>query len=83
MANKSQTTYIGVTGNLRKRVYEHKSREIDSFTKKYWITKLVYVESYSDIKDAIKREKELKKWRREKKIKLIEILNPSWNDLSD
>jgi len=65
-----------------RRVYEHKNKLINGFTKKYNLNKLVYYEQTLDINSAIQREKEIKKWRREKKNKLIESLNPKWLDLS-
>ncbi len=74
--------YIGVTNNLSRRLYEHKSSLIDGFTKKYRVHKLVYFESCHDVKDAIAREKQLKKWSREKKEELIRQINPDWSDLS-
>ena len=83
MANKSRTLYIGVTNNLVRRVNEHKNEIISGFTKKYHLHKLVYFEQGDDVNSAIFREKQLKKWRREKKIALIESLNPEWRDLSD
>ena len=82
LANKRNgTIYIGVTNNLKRRVGEHKEDLIEGFTKKYRIHSLVYFESYNDIKDALTREKRLKKWNREWKIKLIEEMNPDWCDL--
>ncbi len=83
LANKINTVlYIGVTNNLERRMYEHKNKLIDGFTKKYNINKLVYYESVSNVKDAIAREKQLKRWRREKKNELIYSMNPNFNDLS-
>lgn len=73
--------YIGVTNNLNRRVYEHKNKLIEGFTRKYNITKLVYFEHYNHIDEAIKREKRLKKWNRAWKNKLIESINPIWKDL--
>lgn len=81
MTNPSKTLYTGVTNNLSRRVYEHKSKIIEGFTKKYNITKLVYYEETDDISVAIAREKQIKGWLREKKIKLIESVNPAWKDL--
>jgi len=81
MASGSGTLYIGVTNDLIRRVYEHKEKIIEGFTKKYFCTKLVYYEHFSDINSAITREKEIKKWRREKKENLIKGINPHWNDL--
>lgn len=74
--------YIGVTNDLKRRLYEHKNKIYPGFTNKYNLNKIVYYELFFDINDAIRREKELKKWRREKKNNLIELINPNWNDLS-
>jgi putative endonuclease len=71
-----------VTNDLSRRIFEHKNKLNNSFTKKYNLDKLVYFELFSEINDAIRREKELKKWRREKKNKLVETMNPLWRDLS-
>ena len=75
--------YIGVTNNLERRVYEHKNKLKEGYTKKYNLHKLVYYEETDDIGRAIEREKELKGWRREKKIALFESTNPNWNDLAE
>ncbi len=83
MTNKSKTLYVGVTNNLQRRVYEHKNKMIKGFTSKYNITKVVYFEVFNDIKSAIKREKQIKGWLREKKVDLIKSMNPEWNDLSE
>lgn len=72
--------YIGVTNDLRRRLYEHKNELIEGFTKKYHVHKLVYFEKYSEINDAIAREKQLKRWIRAKKNSLVETKNPNWND---
>ncbi len=80
-SQKNGTLYIGVTNNLFKRVQQHKDKENKSFTKKYDINKLVYYEEYGEIGMAIQREKNLKKWKRDWKIKLIEEDNPNWKDL--
>jgi putative endonuclease len=82
MASKTGTLYIGVTNDLARRVYEHKNNLIDGFSKKYSCHKLVYYEQCVDAYVSISREKQLKKWRREKKENLIKITNPSWKDLS-
>ena len=74
--------YIGVTGNLPRRLYEHRNGLVEGFTKQYNIHKLVYYEHTNDVYSAISREKQLKKWRREKKNQLIETMNPQWRDLS-
>ena len=84
MANKTNTTiYIGVTGNLIKRVWEHKNKLVGGFTKRYNVNKLVYYEETTDANSAIAREKQLKGWNRAKKNKLIESTNPNWDDLYD
>ena len=75
--------YIGVTGNLQKRLYEHRMGLAEGFTKKYNIHKLVYFETTGDVYSAISREKQLKKWRRAKKNVLINRANPQWRDLSE
>ena len=80
--SNGKVMYIGVTNDLKRRLTEHKSGHIHGFTQKYNIHKLVYFEKYSSINDAIKREKQLKKWRREKKNSLVEEVNPNWIDLS-
>jgi len=80
-SKRNGTLYIGVTQDLLKRVDLHKKELLDGFTKKYNVRRLVYYEVYQDIKDAILREKRLKKWKREWKIKLIEEKNPNWEDL--
>jgi len=82
MGSKSGTPYVGVTSNLKKRIHEHKNHLIPGFTDKYKINRLLYFETISDPASAINREKRLKKWRRNKKIELIDSLNPGWNDLS-
>ncbi len=82
MTNKKDgTLYVGVTSDLVKRVYEHKNSLCDGFTKKYNLKSLVYYEIYDDITEAIKREKQLKKYRREWKVEMIEKMNIEWEDL--
>ncbi len=78
----SGTLYIGVTGDLMLRVRQHKHHSFEGFTAKYQVDRLLYFETYGDVTRAIRREKQLKGWRREKKIKLIESTNPEWKDLS-
>jgi len=78
----NKVLYIGVTNNLERRLYEHKNKLIKGFTEKYNINKLVYFEQTNDIESAITREKEIKKWRREKKNSLVESANKQWQDLS-
>ena len=75
--------YIGITNNLQRRIYEHKNKLVDGFSKKYNLTKLVYYESTVDVNSAIKREKQLKNWHRDWKINLIEEDNAEWKDLAE
>ena len=81
-ASRSRTLYVGVTSNLQKRMFQHKWKEFDGFSARYNCDRLVWFESHQDIRIAIAREKQLKNWRREKKIVLIEKMNPAWVDLS-
>ena len=84
MTNKRNTVlYTGITSNLKKRVYEHKTKIVKGFTEKYNINKLVYYEVFNDIRDAIAREKQIKAGSRNKKIELIKNMNPKWKDLYD
>ena len=83
IASKSRVLYIGVTNDLERRLFEHRQKLIPGFTSKYNISRLVYFELFGDVRDAIAREKQLKGWRREKKIALIESPNPTWQDLSE
>ena len=82
MTNGSKTLYTGVTSDLEKRVFEHKNKLVPGFTSKYNITRLVYFEITEDAYSAISREKQIKGWTRSKKINLIGLKNPSWEDLS-
>ena len=83
MANPRHTVlYVGVTGNLPRRVFEHQQKLVDGFTKKYNCSHLVYYDQTGDVRSAIEREKELKGWTRNKKELLIQSMNPEWNDLS-
>ncbi len=82
MASKSRRLYIGVTNDLERRVFEHKSKSIEGFTAKYNIDRLVYFAETGDVVAAIEREKQLKGWLRAKKIALIQSENPAWTDLS-
>ena len=82
MASASGVLYIGVTGHLESRTLQHKQKISEGFTSRYNVTKLVYFEAFGDIRNAIAREKQLKRWRREKKVALIEQMNPTWQDLS-
>ena len=80
-SKKHGTLYLGVTRNLVRRVYQHRTKVLESFTSRYGVDKLVWFEIYDDPTSAIAREKELKKWRRNWKIRLIEENNPQWIDL--
>ncbi len=82
MSNISKTLYVGVTGDLHRRVWEHRQKSGKGFTQQYNITMLVHVEEFSDIRDAIVREKQLKGWKRERKLALIREGNPFWLDLA-
>jgi putative endonuclease len=82
MSNRyNKVLYVGITSYLIKRVWEHKNKVVDGFTKRYNLYKLVYYEIYDDIETAINREKQIKSWSRRKKAELINALNPSWDDL--
>ena len=83
MTNRSRTMYVGVTNDLERRVYEHKFGITEGFTKRYKIDRLVYFDATSHVEGAISREKEIKRWRRSKKIDLIEAENAGWKDLSE
>ena len=82
MTSRNRTLYVGVTNDISRRVFEHKEKLVDGFTKKYNVSSLVFYETTSNVEAAIAREKELKGWRRSKKISLIESKNPGWSDLS-
>jgi putative endonuclease len=82
LASRSRTLYTGVTNNLRKRIQQHREGRVPAFTSQYRVHRLVHYETYGDIKAAIGREKEIKGWRREKKVALIEKSNPTWDDLA-
>ena len=82
LGSLSGTLYIGVTSRPERRILEHKQHLQEGFTSKYDVDRLLYYESYDDVRKAIDREKQLKGWRREKKIALIRVLNPQWIDLS-
>ena len=82
LTNRVRTLYVGVTNDLMRRVYEHKQKTVPGFTKKYNLTWLAYYEETSDVASAIAREKQIKSWRRSKKVDLIESANPRWKDLA-
>jgi len=79
--NRNTVLYVGVTGDLVKRVYEHKEKLVEGFTKRYNIVKLVYYEAFEDMENAILREKQIKAGSRQKKVELIARMNPDWCDL--
>lgn len=83
LAGKSGVLYIGVTGYLARRIWQHKEKLIDGFARRYHLDRLVWFERHATARAAIAREKEIKKWRRSKKIALIKTINPQWRDLSD
>jgi putative endonuclease len=82
MASSKGTLYTGVTDNLERRILEHKNKLVAGFTSKYNINRLVYYEETKDIREALNREKQIKSWRRNKKVDLITSSNPKWQDLS-
>lgn len=82
LASRSRALYTGVTNDIERRLQEHRRGSVPGFTSRYKIFRLVYCENFGDVRDAIAREKEIKGWRREKKIQLIQYRNPSWQDLS-
>ena len=83
LSSQSGTLYTGMTNSIECRMREHKSGEFEGFASKYGCTRLVYQESFDDVRNAIDREKMLKGWRRSKKIDLIESVNPRWQDLAE
>ena len=83
LANRSRTLYVGVTNNIHRRVLDHRLGTASHFTRRYMVRRLVYVESTTDVRVAIAREKEIKGWLRAKKIALIESTNPEWADLAE
>jgi putative endonuclease len=82
MTNASHTLYVGVTGDVERRVSEHKQKQVEGFTARYNLTRLAYYEPCVDVRAAIAREKQIKGWLRVKKIALVEASNPTWRDLS-
>jgi putative endonuclease len=82
LTNRSGTLYVGVTSNLLARLYEHRTQQQPGFVSKYKLDRLIYYEEFSDVANALAREKQIKGWRREKKLRLIASLNPEWRDLS-
>jgi putative endonuclease len=82
MASRSGTLYVGLTSNIKRRVDQHKKHSVPGFSDKYSVERLLYFETLGDPVSAIRREKQIKAWRREKKVKLIDSLNPNWDDIS-
>lgn len=82
-SQRNGTLYIGYTNNLERRVFEHKNKVNESFTKRYKVDKLVYYEEHQYVTNAFKRERQMKSWKRQWKIELIESMNPSWTDLAE
>jgi len=83
MSNRSKTIYVGVTGHLRTRVWQHKTGQVEGFTSRYKLDRLVYLEKYKYVRHALAREKQLKGWTRVKKIRLIVSVNQAWKDLAE
>ena len=83
VSSRSGTLYIGMSNNIERRMWEHKSGEFEGFATKYGCDRLVYYEGFDDVRKAIDREKQLKGWVRRKKIELIESVNPRWQDLAE
>src|SRR3954447_21808952 len=83
MTNTSGTLYTGVTGDLSRRVYEHRHRLVPGFTSRYKIDRLVHAEAYPEVRDAISREKQIKGWVRSRMLALINEANPNWHDLGE
>ena len=81
LTNRTRTLYVGVTNDLERRVYQHRNKLVPGFTSKYNVARLSYYEQTSDVESAIVREKQIKSWRRSKKVELIESLNPRWKGL--
>ena len=82
-SKRNGTLYIGVSSNIVQRIWQHKNKMVEGFTKRYNVDRLVYYETHSNAESAITREKQMKKWRRDWKIRLIERENPDWKDLYD
>jgi putative endonuclease len=80
-SNRNGTLYVGVTNDLARRSWEHKNNVVPGFTKQYNVHQLVYYELHSDIEEALKREKSIKRWKRQTKLQMIERMNPDWDDL--
>jgi putative endonuclease len=83
LASASRVLYTGITNNLQRRVFQHKQKQIAGFTQRYNVTQLMHYEVFGDVRLAIAREKQVKAWRREKRVALISERNPHWRDLSE
>jgi putative endonuclease len=83
LTNLSGTLYVGMTNDLDRRVSEHKAGEFPGFSRRYRLNRLVYCEEFSSVREAMDREQQIKRWRREKKLALINQSNPQWRDLSE
>ena len=83
LASKTGTLYVGLTNNIKRRIYEHKQHIVPGFTDKYDIDRLLYFETFRSSVSAIGREKQIKAWRREKKVQIIDSKNPEWKDISE
>ena len=83
MSNASRTLYVGMTSDLGRRVYQHKNDLVPGFTSEYHVKWLVYFEETSDVRAAISREKQIKGWRRSRKVELVRTMNPEWKDLAE
>ena len=83
LASRSRVLYVGSTSNLIRRMYQHRARIVKGFTQQYDVTRLVYYEQTPNSRAAVEREQEIKGWRREKKVRLIESVNPGWLDLAE
>jgi putative endonuclease len=83
LASKTGTLYVGLNNNIKRRIYEHKQHKVPGFTDRYDIDRLIYFETFRSSISAIRREKQIKTWRREKKVQLIDSQNPEWKDLSE
>ena len=83
LANRSRNLYTGITNNLERRMIEHRQGLVPGFTTRYRVFRLIHFEEFGDVRDAIAREKEIKGWRREKKLRLIDRDNPTWADLAE
>jgi len=82
LASRSRNLYTGITNDIERRVFQHRLGLVPGFTRRYRICRLVYFESFADVRDAIQREKQIKSWRRDKRVALVRATNPAWDDLA-